>query len=142
MTLDETAEVLALIASRYPNAKLGEDAAMTAQAWQITLADIPQRPHMDLALRAWFEEQKWAPDASELRDLALKLGGPTPVMIARADYYRARDAHWTALCAMKHLSDAERRQRQAAFVAELEAGLALPLPAGAGETALAAMERG
>lgn len=121
MTLDDTAQVLALIASRYPNAKLGEDAAMTVQAWQITLADVPMRPHMEVALRAWFEEQKWAPDASELRVLAIDLGGPTPAMIARADYYKARDSHWTALCAMTFLSDTERRRRQADFVAELDA---------------------
>lgn len=121
MTLDDTAQVLALIASRYPNAKLGEDAAMTVQAWQITLDDVPMRPHMELALRSWFEEQKWAPDASELRVLALELGGPTPTQIAWAEYERARTAHWTAVRALTHLSDQERRQRHADFVNELRA---------------------
>ena len=120
MNLEETAQILGLIASRYPNAKLGEDAALTAQAWQITLADIPLRPHAELALRRWFELKPWAPDASEIRSLALELGGPTPAMVAEAERNRAVDGHWRAMCALKRLGDRERRQWHAAYIAELD----------------------
>ena len=121
MTKAEVAQLIGILKARYPRAEWGPDDALTVEAWHLTLDDVPMKPHMELALRAWFDEQKWAPDASELRVLALDLGGPTPTQIAWAEDERARTAHWTAVRALTHLSDQERRQRHADFVNELRA---------------------
>ena len=119
MNAQEVGQLLGLIAARYPNGRLGQDEELTIQAWHLTLSDIPLRPHAERALRDWFERKPFAPDASEVRRLALELGGPTPAMLSEAAYHRATQAHWTAMCALGGLPAEERRARHAAYCAEL-----------------------
>lgn len=115
MNAQEVGHVLGIIAARYPNARLGQDEELTIQAWHITLEDIPAQPHAELALRQWFRERRWPPDASELRELALQLGGPTPAMLDRAEREIACQRNWSALLADPELSPEERQARQRAF---------------------------
>lgn len=125
MTKAEVAQLIGILKARFPRAEWGPDDALTVEAWHITLDDVPMKPHMEVALRSWFDEQKWAPDASELRVLAIDLGGPTPAQIALAEYYEASDAHWQALRGLKHLTGDERRRRHAEFQMELRRSHAL-----------------
>jgi hypothetical protein len=69
VTRDEAAKVLAMVQIRYPNANLG-DPDLAPDVWQMTLDDVPYEA-AELALRAWFKREKWAPDPSELRGLIL-----------------------------------------------------------------------
>jgi hypothetical protein len=120
MNAQEVGKLIGLLASRYPNAKLGEDEELTIQAWTITLEDVPAEPHMALALREWFMDRRYPPDASELRKVALELGGPTPAMEARAERERACREHWYMLRGDPTLSDEDRRRLQREFRRSLE----------------------
>lgn len=69
--------VLGLIASRYPNARLGEDAELTHQAWAMTLDDVPIE-ETRAVLAEWFKVKRFAPDPSEIRDAVLTAVGLIP----------------------------------------------------------------
>lgn len=80
MTEQEVARLLLVIAARYPSSKLlGQEEALTARAWHMTLADVPYA-EAERALADWFKTEKWAPDPSELRSAvaARLLDLPTP----------------------------------------------------------------
>lgn len=67
MTVDEARKILALVAARYPNAKmLEQDTKLTAQAWHMSLEDVPYQAAQQF-LVTWFRTEKWAPDPSEIR---------------------------------------------------------------------------
>lgn len=71
------------------------------------------QPHIELALDDWFKSEKWPPQVAELRERALKLGGPTPMQIAEAVAWRAREEfarfevadEWDARCAKGSCED-------------------------------------
>mgnify|MGYP000861643764 FL=1 len=97
MNATETGMVLEMITAHYwQTPKTAErNADLMVRTWQKTLADIPLQPHIELALDDWFKQEKWPPQAAELRERALKLGGPTPTMIAEAEAWNAREAFGT-----------------------------------------------
>ena len=103
MNATETSEVLDVIAAHYWQQVRKDDRekALMVATWSEVFADVPRDPHVRLALVAWFREHQWAPQASELRRLALQLGGPTPIDLARAEVQRrvddSRRAEWDAL---------------------------------------------
>ena len=86
MNAKETGMVLEMITAHYwQTPKTAErNAELMVRTWQKALADIPLQPHIELALDDWFKHEKWPPQVAELRELALKLGGPTPMQIAEA----------------------------------------------------------
>ena len=94
MNATETGMVLEMITAHYwQTPKTAErNADLMVRTWQKTLADIPLQPHIELALDDWFKQEKWPPQAAELRERALKLGGPTPTMIAEAQAWKEREA--------------------------------------------------
>lgn len=122
MNAEQTGQVLEVIAAHYWQQSRKDEGEKTLQvaAWTEVFADVPREPHVNLALADWLATRKWPPQASELRALALEFGGPTPAMVAAAEFDRARTAHWTAMCALRHLGDAERRRRHAAYLEELQ----------------------
>lgn len=93
MNATETGMVLEMITAHYwQTPKTAErNADLMVRTWQKTLADIPLQPHIELALDDWFKNEKWPPQAAELRERALKLGGPTPTQIAEARAWRERE---------------------------------------------------
>lgn len=93
MNAKETGMVLEMITAHYwQTPKTAErNAELMVRTWQKALADIPLQPHIELALDDWFKHEKWPPQVAELRERALKLGGPTPAQIAEADAWRARE---------------------------------------------------
>jgi hypothetical protein len=84
MNAKETGMVLEMITAHYwQTPKTAErNAELMVRTWQKTLADVPLQPHIERALDEWFRTEKWPPQAAELRELALRLGGPTPLMLA------------------------------------------------------------
>src|SRR4029077_6925388 len=67
VTQDEARKLLALVAARYPNAKmLEQDSKLTAQAWHMSLEDVPYAPAQQFIVRV-FRSEKWAPDPREIR---------------------------------------------------------------------------
>lgn len=72
MNQQEVAKLLLVIAARYPTSKLLEQGEeLTVQAWHMTLDDVPY-PAAERALVAWFKDEKWAPDPSEIREGAFR----------------------------------------------------------------------
>jgi hypothetical protein len=94
MNAKETGMVLEMITAHYwQTPKTAErNAELMVRTWQKTLAEVPLQPHIELALDEWFRTEKWPPQASELRELAMELGGPTPLMIAEAEAWQRRSA--------------------------------------------------
>lgn len=92
MNATETGMVLEMIAAHYwQTPRVGDrNAELMVRTWQKALADIPLQPHIELALDEWFRSETWPPQAAELRERALELGGPTPTQIAEAEAWRAR----------------------------------------------------
>jgi len=72
MNREETAKVLTLIATHYwQTANLaGRNVDLMIETWAKALSDIPLTPNIELALDEWFKNEKWPPQASELRELA------------------------------------------------------------------------
>lgn len=95
MNAKETGMVLEMITAHYwQTPKTAErNAELMVRTWQKALADIPLQPHIELALDDWFKHEKWPPQVAELRELALKLGGPTPMQIAEAQAWREREQY-------------------------------------------------
>ncbi len=93
MNAKETGMVLEMITAHYwQTPKTAErNAELMVRTWQKALADIPLQPHIELALDDWFKNEKWPPQVAELRERALKLGGPTPTMIAEAQAWQERE---------------------------------------------------
>lgn len=79
MTREETAKVLTMIATHYwQTANIAErNIDLMIETWTRALADMPLRPHIELALDDWFRTEKWPPQASELRQRATELSGAT-----------------------------------------------------------------
>lgn len=109
MNAKETGMVLEMITAHYwQTPKTAErNAELMVRTWQKALADIPLQPHIELALDDWFKNEKWPPQVAELRERALKLGGPTPTMIAESAAWQARERfsrefeygdEWDELC--------------------------------------------
>jgi hypothetical protein len=69
MNRQEVTQTLAVLQSRYPQMKTGDPSA-TVAAWLMTLEDVPAEA-VEVALRKWFRESRWAPDPSELRQMVL-----------------------------------------------------------------------
>lgn len=78
MTEQDVTRMLALMAARYPNAKVwAEDERVTVRAWHMTLADIPADVARE-AMTSWFQRKKWPPDPSELRAEVFALASLAP----------------------------------------------------------------
>lgn len=92
MNATETGMVLEMITAHYWQTPSIADrnAELMVRTWQKALADIPLQPHIEIALDEWFRNEKWPPQAAELRERALDLGGPTPTQIAEAEAWRGR----------------------------------------------------
>lgn len=96
----EVAAVLALIAARYPTAKVFEqDPKLTQQAWTMTLDDVPYEAVQPVLAR-WFKTEKWAPDPAELRALIADAVQPVP---SEGDVWSRRFAYF------RHARGAEAR---------------------------------
>lgn len=94
MNATETSEVLDVIAAHYWQQVRKDDRekALMVATWSEVFADVPRDPHVRLALVAWFREHQWPPQASELRRLALQLGGPTPLDVSIGELQSRMDA--------------------------------------------------
>lgn len=92
MNATETGMVLEMITAHYWQTPSIADrnVELMVRTWQKALADIPLQPHIEIALDEWFRTEKWPPQAAELRERALELGGPTPAQIAEAEAWRER----------------------------------------------------
>ncbi|MGE0541240.1 MAG: replicative helicase loader/inhibitor [Dehalococcoidia bacterium] len=123
MNAKETGMVLEMITAHYwQTPKTAErNAELMVRTWQRALADIPLRPHIELALDDWFRHEQWPPQVAELRERALELGGPTPTMIADAQAWRERSLEEVAAARERH----EARRAEIAEQREKDAGRAI-----------------
>lgn len=76
MTREEVGMVLDMIRAHYWQVlKAGEnDRALMLRTWEAVFLDLPLRPHIESALAEWFRTEKWPPQASELRAMAIEHG--------------------------------------------------------------------
>lgn len=111
MNAKEIAAIIGLIQIRYPRNEVlpPSDADQATQravvaAWQMVLDDVSAED-ANAALLRWFKTQKWAPDPSELRMLALDLDGARTQRIT--ELRRWLDAGTISPEARRELTDLE-----------------------------------
>lgn len=111
MNHSEILELMALIRLRYPkndvipaSDEAEETLVAAAKTWEMTLDDVSAED-ASAALLRWFKTQKWAPDPSELRMLALDLDGARTRRIS--DLRRWQDAGTISPEARRELTDLE-----------------------------------
>src|SRR5688500_16480203 len=94
MNAKETEQVLSMIAAHYwQRVRKGPDEmALMVATWAEVFRDIPRESHVMPALAEWFGSKEWPPQASELKALAMDLGGPTPLMVAEAEAWKRERA--------------------------------------------------
>lgn len=72
MNREETAQLLTMITNHYWNTGSVRDrnVDLMIETWTMALGDIPMRPYIVNALERWVREEKWPPQASDLRERA------------------------------------------------------------------------